>query len=110
MRVGIGSDRTHMPASLKLWDIVSQSDIAYGTFVQMRGRNRRTDNPPRVSFFILIVKSDIKIFVWSVDKSNDLHLACRGDHRSSEVVSVTKCTFVCDRYSCYVPIHLRSLP
>ena len=34
----------------------------------MRGRNTRTDNPPRVSFFILIVKSEIKIFVWSVVK------------------------------------------
>ena len=42
---------------------------------------------PRVAFDF-IVKSEIKIFVWSVDKSNDFYLACRGDLRSSEVVSV----------------------
>ena len=33
----------------------------------MRGRNTRTDNPPRVSFYF-ILKSDIEIFVWSVVK------------------------------------------
>ena len=73
---------------------------------------------PRVAFDF-IVKSDIKIFVWFVDKSKGFYFVCRGrrprrpesiritavhpsviffdcrgDHRSSEVVSVTNCTFV----------------
>ena len=39
--------------------------------------------------FVLIVKSDIEFYVLSVDKSNDFYLVCRGDHRSSELVSVT---------------------
>jgi hypothetical protein len=34
----------------------------------MRGRNTRTDNPPRVSFYF-IVKRDIEIFVWFVEKT-----------------------------------------
>ena len=47
---------------------------------------------PRVAVFI--VKRDIEIFVWPVAESIDIYLICRGDHRSSEVVTVTNCTFV----------------
>ena len=43
---------------------------------------------PRVSFDF-IVKRDIEFFVWSVVENDDIHLTCRGDHRSSEVISVT---------------------
>ena len=53
----------------------------------MRGRNTRTAGY-RVFLSVLIVKSDIEFFVWFVAENDDIHLACRGDHRSSDVVSV----------------------
>ena len=78
-----------------IWATVSQSDIAYGAFVEMRGRNPWTAGYHGF-LFILIVKSDIKIFVWSVDKSNDLYLVCRDRRpRLSNVVTVTNCISVC---------------
>ena len=40
--VGVEFDRTHMPDSLALWAICKGSDIAYGSFAQMRGANTRT--------------------------------------------------------------------
>ena len=49
---------------------------------------------PRVAFDF-IVKSDIEVFVWFVAENDDIHLTCRGDHWSSEVVAVTKYTSVC---------------
>ena len=55
-----------MPASIGVWDVCEGSDITDGAFVKMRGRNTRTAGH-RV--FLFIVKNDIKIFVWSVDKT-----------------------------------------
>ena len=58
-----------------------RSVIKHKREVQTRGRQA-------TACFFFIVKSDIKIFVSSTDKSNDFYLVCRGDHRSSDVVSV----------------------
>ena len=55
-----------MPATIVVWDIYKGSDITDGTFVKMRGANTRT---ARYRVFLFIVKSEIKIFVWSVAKT-----------------------------------------
>ena len=66
-----------MPASLKLWANVSQSEIAHGAFAQMRGGNTRTDNPPRVSFFIFIVKAEMEFVCLTYKRRHNIHLYSR---------------------------------
>jgi hypothetical protein len=39
-----------MPASFEVWDVFKDREITDGGFAQLRGRNTRTDNLPRVSF------------------------------------------------------------
>ena len=72
--VGVGFDRTDMPASFEVWATVNHSDIPVLKF-NTNARKKPVDSRlPRVSFFISIVKADIIINVFTKNQTNDIYL------------------------------------
>ena len=64
-----------------------RSIIEFNCDVETRGQQA-------TACFFFIVKSDIEIFVWSVAETTISLYVGRGDHRSSEVVSVTAAPYL----------------
>ena len=91
--VGVGFDRTDMPASIVVWDVCEDSDITDGSFAQMRGGNTRTAG---YRVFLFIVKSEMWICVLATNEcTTTISLDCRDRRpRRSNVASVTNCTSV----------------